>query len=192
MKLTTTLMLSAAITVAALSLSTPAYATTDDSQDDKDHKVTICHATNSATNPYVKITIDAHAAVKAGHAGHNEGVVATSVAKATEFKAAKITWGDVIPAIPDQNFTGLNWNGDGKALLNHNCAVATVTPANTESTATETKPGDKTGTKTVASATSTPSELPQTGAVSSTAHVLGIGSLVTASTYYLASRRVRQ
>ena len=39
----------------AAALAAPAAATP---AEDGDHKVTICHVTNSATNPYVVITID--------------------------------------------------------------------------------------------------------------------------------------
>lgn len=197
MKLTNVITLSAVATVATLSLSTAAFATTNTESNNTDHKVTICHATNSATNPYVKITVDTHAAVKAGHAGHDEGVVATSVAKATELKEAKITWGDVIPAIPEQNFAGLNWTADGKALFNHDCAMTNVTTTSTKTeTPANTKPEDqktetKADTKTSVGAAGTPAELPQTGTVSPVAGILGLGSLVSAGSYYLASRRAR-
>lgn len=35
------------------------------------HKITICHATNSATNPYVVITIDVAAWSTSGDVGHS-------------------------------------------------------------------------------------------------------------------------
>jgi hypothetical protein len=57
-------------TVAAsgLFMAAPALAT---SGSDKDHKIGICHATGSKTNPYVYINVDEHAA--AAHARHQDG-----------------------------------------------------------------------------------------------------------------------
>lgn len=182
-------------TAAVLSLSTASYAT-NDTNDNKDHKITICHATNSATNPYVKITVDTHAVVMNGHGGHDDTVVAISTQKAQELKDAKVKWGDVIPAIPEQNFAGVNWNEEGKALFAHGCGCPTVTPASTTSDKEKDhndKETPKQSTVTPAStgAASTPAELPQTGA-SPIASIFGLGSLVTAGSYYLNSRRARQ
>lgn len=179
-------------TAAVLSLS----ATTHASNDTDNSKITVCHATNSATNPYVKITVDTHAVVMNGHGGHDDTVVAISTQKAQELKDAKVTWGDIIPAIPEQNFAGVNWNEEGKALFAHGCGCPTVTPAST----TPDKEKDHTDNETPAKtetpasntgAASTPAELPQTGA-SPIASIFGLGSLVTAGSYYLNSRRARQ
>ena len=197
MKLTNVLTLSAVATVATLSLSSVAFATNNTNAEASDHKVTVCHATDSATNPYVKITVDTHAVVKAGHGGHDATVIATTTAKAQELKDAHTKWGDVIPAIPDQNFAGVNWSEEGKALFNHGCAMPTETPATTtptedkDHTDKEKTPVKSTVTPASTGAASTPAELPQTGA-SPIASVLGLGSLVTAGSYYLNSRRARQ
>jgi hypothetical protein len=93
-----------------------------------DHKVTICHATDSATNPYVEITVDIASSgyVKAGHDGHT-GPVPTSISEVQAFKAAGTKWGDVIPAYhydpTNFDYPGLNWDQTGMDLLNNGCAI---------------------------------------------------------------------
>ncbi|MEX2439597.1 MAG: hypothetical protein WD739_06925 [Actinomycetota bacterium] len=96
-----------------------------------DGKVTLCHATFSATNPYVEITVDIHAAgasqglPKGGHDGHDEPVVPTDFDNAAELKAADTKWGDVIPAYSFEGFDypGLNLSPDGEALLDNGCQL---------------------------------------------------------------------
>jgi len=65
------LTLVTAFLLLTLSVMSPALATKPGSDPDLQdgHKVTICHATNSATNPYVVITID----IAAWHAEGDEG-----------------------------------------------------------------------------------------------------------------------
>ena len=66
--------LTMATTIALLVLSfAPAMATPPGSDPwlVDGHKITICHATNSATNPYVVITIDAAAWHTEGEVGHS-------------------------------------------------------------------------------------------------------------------------
>ncbi len=100
--------------------------------------VTICHRTHSATNPYVRITVDPDAADgntgndngKGDHSTHT-GPVATSVLVAKAYKAAGTQWGDIIP--PHDNFLGLNWNSDGMAVFENGCLggeeITEVVPA---------------------------------------------------------------
>lgn len=93
---------------------------------DDTHKVTICHATNSVKNPYVRETVDADAADgntandngNGDHSTHT-GPVATSEAQAQTLKDAKTEWGDIIP--PHDNYSGLNYGADGQAVYNNDC-----------------------------------------------------------------------
>src|SRR5439155_23217237 len=98
-----------------------------------DAKVTICHATNSATNPYVRITVGADAANAdtgndSGHGDHSLhlGPIAVSVEAAKAMKAAHEGWGDIIPA--HDNFPGRNLTATGQLIFNNGCAAPTITP----------------------------------------------------------------
>ena len=56
-------------------------------------KVTLCHRTNSETNPYVQITVSVISILKnKGHDSHNGAVFEPGL------KDAKIKWGDIIPS----------------------------------------------------------------------------------------------
>jgi hypothetical protein len=88
-------------------------------------KVTICHRTNSATNPYVRITVDKSAADGEGNNDHSHhtGPVATSTLVAQTFKDNHIKWGDIIPDVA--GVTSLNWNADGMTVYNNGCLGGT-------------------------------------------------------------------
>lgn len=99
------------------------------SQGGDDNKVTVCHRTNSETNPYVVITIDKAAVFKRGHDTHDEGPVWEP-----GFKAAGKRWGDIIPpfdyyASPKDTektrYDGLNWDAAGQAIWNNSCQPTT-------------------------------------------------------------------
>jgi hypothetical protein len=85
------------------------------------NKVTICHATNAANNPYVIITVDKSAANSGGHDDHTShtGPVASSFAVATAYKKSHTAWGDIIPAY--DSYAGLNWTIEGQAVYNNHC-----------------------------------------------------------------------
>jgi hypothetical protein len=84
------------------------------SQPSSDHQVTYCHATHSATNPFVVITTDKVAVVN-GHQNHQD-------------------FEDVIPpfnwTLPNSSgtFGGLNWDQGSQAFVNNGC-VAVIYPS---------------------------------------------------------------
>jgi LPXTG-motif cell wall-anchored protein len=85
------------------------------------NKVTICHATDSDTNPYI-VEEPAKDGDVSGHGGH------VGPLWGPDLKDAHIVWGDIIPAFdyPDGNggtahYPGLNWPA-GQATLAHGCA----------------------------------------------------------------------
>ena len=88
-------------------------------------QVTICHATTSDSNPYIVNTPAADGNVS-GHAAHTGPVWDATL------KAAKVQWGDIIPAFyyldgTVKYFPGLNNTAAGLAFLANNCATPSPT-----------------------------------------------------------------
>jgi hypothetical protein len=82
-----------------------------------DKDVTLCHATDSNTNPYVEITVDAAGAYN-GHLGHTGPVWNPTL------KADHIKWGDIIPTF---SYSGHQYSLNvpaGQALLDNGCSAA--------------------------------------------------------------------
>lgn len=91
-----------------------------------ENKVTICHRTNSVTNPYEKISVDKSAVDGQGKNDHTHhtGPVATSQQYAQELKDNKTKWGDIIPDAANGGVgSGLNWTTEGQAIYNNECSV---------------------------------------------------------------------
>jgi hypothetical protein len=74
-----------------------------------EQKVTICHRTNSPTNPYNQIAVAESAAIE-GHASHRGPV----------FRPGLENWGDIIPPIRPGLPRGRNWPA-GRAILHNGC-----------------------------------------------------------------------
>jgi hypothetical protein len=80
-----------------------------------DHKIEFCHATGSATNPYVKLNTSVAAFIQAGHGNHDDDIVPPG----TEYVKQ-----GVAGSIPAQN-----WDANGQAIFNNGCElVATHEP----------------------------------------------------------------
>mgnify|MGYP003439728108 FL=1 len=109
-----------------------AYATNngnENSNQPDNSKVTICHRTNSVTNPYSKTPVDTSAID--GNLGNDNGQgdhYAEHLGAAFDENTTYPTphngdqWGDIIPPLPGVH-TGLNWTTAGQAIYNNNCNV---------------------------------------------------------------------
>lgn len=158
-------------------------------------KVTICHRTNSITNPYVQITVDQSAVdgQKGGnpdHYGRHQGPVF-----APGLKAMGTKWGDIIPPVAPFH-EGLNWTDEGRGIYDNGCkpvlppepTTTTTAPEVTTTTVTST---DGTTDGTVGENPPPPGpdapapelspaldELPATGAGEAVALLIGVGAIV--------------
>jgi hypothetical protein len=96
-------------------------------------KVDICHRTDSATNPYVAISVDISSVDgdtgndqgQGDHFAEHKGPLASSEAVAQNLKDNGIEWGDIIP--PVAGHQGLNWPA-GQDILENDCNFVTPTP----------------------------------------------------------------
>ena len=102
-------------------------------QPDPLHKVTICHRTNSVTNPYVIITVD-EASVD-GNAGNDNGkgdLLLEHLGPVFDFNNPPPPphngdqWGDIIPPFYSDGVTltgypTLNWDAAGQAIFANGC-----------------------------------------------------------------------
>jgi hypothetical protein len=128
-----------------------------------EHKVTLCHATGSSTNPYVMITVDYHA-LKNGHT------------------AAK---GDIVPPTTINGVTySANWDSSGQAIFNNGCkpVVAAQAPAPTTTTVTTTTTTAQTTTQAEAPVTTTATVPATTTATVTTTTPVTVTNSVAATT----------
>jgi LPXTG-motif cell wall-anchored protein len=123
-----------------------------------EHKITLCHRTDSYTNPYVSITVDVASVLHHGHDGHGGPVFFAGIPKHQK-------WGDIIPPFnfgSGEIYGGKNWTSDGTVVFNRGCATAaTVTTTSvptvtTKPVATTTTAAPPTSTTTMPTSTSSP------------------------------------
>jgi len=159
------IILGAIITV--LGLGVAAGAT----KPNPEHKIMLCHRTDSYSNPYVVITVDVASVKFEGHDGHNGPVFFPDIPKHQK-------WGDIIPPFDfgaNGSYPGKNWTPAGIAIFDHQCAVMTPTTTTTPGTTTpssttpgSTTPGSTTPGTTTPSSTTPGSTTPGTTTPGST------------------------
>lgn len=94
----------------------------------KSDKITICHATNSHTNPYVKNTVNSSSINEKnnkkdvnGHGDHTGAVWHEGI--------ADHSWGDIIPPFESPTgttYAGQNWTTEAKAIYDNGCSPKQV------------------------------------------------------------------
>lgn len=113
-------MVTAALVVssaAGMILSVPTGAFAKNSNSGHQGKVTICHRTNSSSNPYNQQTVNVSAVDGEGggdhYTNHRGPVWSPSLAQG-------VKWGDIIPPIPGVH-AGRNWTVRGRAIWRAGC-----------------------------------------------------------------------
>jgi hypothetical protein len=112
-------------------------------QPNPEHKVTLCHATDSHSNPYVRINVDVASVLFHGHDGHNGPIFYAQIPKHQK-------WGDIIPPFnygPGEQYAGKNWTSAGQTIWNANCQLTPSTTTTSEQGST-TLPSSTTTTTT--------------------------------------------
>jgi hypothetical protein len=107
-----------------------------------DHKITICHATDSYTNPYVVITVDVASVRFSGHQGHDGPIFFPAIPKHTK-------WGDIIPPTSNDGtraVTPKNWSVEGQSIWADGCSASGPVTTTTNEPTTTTGPGAVTTT----------------------------------------------
>jgi hypothetical protein len=103
-------------------------------------QVTLCHATDSKTNPYVVITVDQSAVFNNGVVPNGHGTHTGPIFPDTAGQPPK--WGDIIPAF--DGYGGLNDTAQGQAILANGCKIppppTTPTTPTTQPAPPETAP----------------------------------------------------
>jgi hypothetical protein len=129
-------------------------------------EITICHATDSNSHPYVQESpsIDStgypDVVLSGGHIDHTGPIW---------FDGIQEKWGDIIPPFDylEFHFAGMNWDEAGQAIWNNGCKVPGESPAPTESPALTDTPAP---TDTAAPAESpAPTDTPSGGGAGDTA-----------------------
>jgi hypothetical protein len=102
-------------------------------------KVTICHRTNSVTNPYTSPSVSFDAATgvlkdngQGDHTSHTGPVWDANTAYPTPHNGDQ--WGDIIPPYtwpgdknhPGGSYDGLNWTEEGRAIYDNDCKVSAI------------------------------------------------------------------
>ena len=164
----------AAATLGMGLLALPFAAGASATQPDPEHKVTICHRTNSVTNPYVVETVDEASVNSDSGDDHGQGDhhihTGPVFDSGTEYPAPHNgdQWGDIIPPFYADGVTPgywdtLNWNEAGQAIFANDCnlVVASETPTDEPTTPTD-EPTDPV-TETPTDNPTTPTDEPTDG-----------------------------
>jgi LPXTG-motif cell wall-anchored protein len=168
-----TFTLAGAASLAGALIASTAGAT----QPNPEHKVTLCHRTDSYTNPYVVITVDVASVHFEGHDGHDGPVFNPGIPHNDK-------WGDIIPPFdfgPDEQYAGKNWP-EGQSIFDADCELPA--PATTTTTCpgtTTTEPVATTTTTEPAATTTTTTHAPAT-TTSSTSAVLATSATTASAT----------
>jgi hypothetical protein len=140
---------------ATVTLSSACPQTGGHGGEDED-KVTLCHATDSNTNPYVRITVASSGAYH-GHYKEHKGPV---------YPGSGGKWGDIIPPFTfDEHSYSLNWDTVGQTIFNNGCVLPTggnggETPPPVTPTTSVTPTGGQGGGSVVSTAAATTTQMP--------------------------------